>query len=431
MIRAVQLIAGTCGAFYCQTCLRDDQLAGAGTEAGLDLQMVPLYLPLTAEDLDDADRAGTPRFFGGLNVYFQQVIPGWGRLPRRLTRWLDHPVLLRWAGRMASMTSASQLGSTTVSMLSGEHGRQRSELDALAAWLADEAKPQAVILSSALLLGLARTLRQRLGVPLLCWLQDEDGFLDGLGEPWSAQAWALLRGRLTDADRFLAPTEDYRARMAARLGLDPARIGVVRPGLDLAGYTAAESPPPVPTVGFLSPALPEKGLLELVEAVGALRDRLPGLRLSALGGETAGSPPYVKQVRRRVRALGLEAQVDLLGNPGRPRRQAWLRTLSCLCVPEQHPEAAGLYVLEAAASGVPCVVPRLGGVAELTGLLGNAVTYDPADAAALPAALSRLLGDTTLARDLAAAGRIAAARDFSAGRAAADLAREIAATLPG
>ena len=52
-----------------------------------------------------------------------------------LVLMLDAPRLLRWVSRFAVKTQAADLGELTVSMLQGEHGRQRKEFDKLLRWL--------------------------------------------------------------------------------------------------------------------------------------------------------------------------------------------------------------------------------------------------------------------------------------------------------
>ncbi|GAH20144.1 unnamed protein product, partial [marine sediment metagenome] len=70
------------------------------------------------------------------------------------------------------MTNAKDLGQMTISMLRGEKGRQIKELDRLIEWLeTQDNKPDVVCLSNVLLVGLAKRIKQRLGVPVVCLLQ--------------------------------------------------------------------------------------------------------------------------------------------------------------------------------------------------------------------------------------------------------------------
>ncbi len=166
---------------YCGGCLRDNALVAALRRLGHQATMVPLYLPLT---LDEADQsAGTPVFFGGLNVYLEQKSALFRGAPGWLRDLLSSPGLLKWAAGKAAKTRAADLGELTLSMLRGEAGNQARELEDLIAWLRTQPPPDVICLSNALLIGMARRLKTDLRVPVACALQGEDFFLDGLPEP--------------------------------------------------------------------------------------------------------------------------------------------------------------------------------------------------------------------------------------------------------
>ncbi|MBN1457120.1 MAG: hypothetical protein JW912_04635, partial [Sedimentisphaerales bacterium] len=189
-MKIAQLTPGSGDNFYCENCKRDLSLIRALGQAGHDITMVPMYLPVA----DKQNLAGdSPIFFGGINVYLQQKFSFFRKTPRWLDSMFDVPGLLRWVGKKSSMTSSKDLGETTISMLLGSEGRQVKELERLIDWLGEEEnKPDIVCLSNILLGGLARRIRERLGVPIVCLLQDEDGFVDGLGEPYTSEGWRVL-----------------------------------------------------------------------------------------------------------------------------------------------------------------------------------------------------------------------------------------------
>ncbi len=67
----------------------------------------------------------------------------------------------------------------TLSMLAGADGRQRKAVEGLTrALAATRPTPDVVLLSNALLLGLATPLSAALEVPVVCTLQGEDVFLE-------------------------------------------------------------------------------------------------------------------------------------------------------------------------------------------------------------------------------------------------------------
>jgi glycosyltransferase involved in cell wall biosynthesis len=423
-MRIVQITPSAGDSFYCENCLRDAALVKAMLALGHDVLMVPLYLPLSFEQ----DKPGpvSPIFFGGVNVYLQQKLSVFRRTPRWLDRWFDSPRLLTWVGRMAGMTSPEDLGQTTISMLRGEEGRQIKELNRLVDWLGDqEDKPDIVCLSNVLLLGLARRIKERLGVPVVCLLQDEDGFLDGLSAPYAEQAWQILAERAGDVDTFIAVSKYYAEVMRKRLRLDSDRIEVAYTGIALEGYSSCQARADVPTIGFLSQMCPDKGLDTLVDAFIALKkgDRLGHARLHVTGGKSASDKAFLDRLRRRLNAHGVHDDVQFLSHFDHQAKLAFLQTLSVLCVPERHPVACGLYVLEALAAGVPVVQPAHGVFPELLEMTGGGVLCEPNNAEALAAALETLLLDPEQARQLGEQGRRTIHEKLNIDQTARDLLR--------
>ncbi len=400
--------------FYCENCLRDAALIKAIMKAGHNVLSVPLYLPLPDDVSGPVVKA--PIFFGGINVYLQQKTSFFRKTPRWFDRLLDSPGLLRWVGRWAGMTSAKDLGQTTTSMLRGEQGRQIKELERLVEWLyAQDTKPDVVCLSNVMLVGLARRIKQRVGVPVFCLLQDEDGFLDGLQSPYSDQAWQILAERAGDVDAFVAVSKYYADVMRQRLGVASERIYVVYMGISLDGYDSEHTGPQVPTIGYLSRMCSDKGLDTLVEAFVQLKknEKLKDARLRITGGKMGDDEKFLSGIRHKLNSLGLIGDVEFLSDFDSVNKTAFLRTLSVLSVPEKQPVAYGLYVLEALAAGVPVVQPSSGVFPELIDMTGGGVLFEPNNTAALAAAIENLLIEPDYARKLGEQGRDAVFEKFN------------------
>ncbi len=410
--------------FYCENCLRDAALIKAIMKAGHDVLSVPLYLPLPDDVSGPVVKA--PIFFGGINVYLQQKSSFFRRTPRWFDRLLDSPGLLRWVGRWAGMTSAKDLGQTTTSMLRGEQGRQIKELERLVEWLyAQDTKPDVVCLSNVMLVGLARRIKQRVGVPVFCLLQDEDGFLDGLQSPYSDQAWQILAERAGDVDAFVAVSKYYADVMRQRLGVASERIYVVYMGISLDVYDSEHTGPQVPTIGYLSRMCSDKGLDTLVEAFVQLKknEKLKDARLRITGGKMGDDEKFLSGIRHKLNSLGLIGDVEFLSDFDSVNKTAFLRTLSVLSVPEKQPVAYGLYVLEALAAGVPVVQPSSGVFPELIDMTGGGVLFEPNNTAALAAAIENLLIEPDYARKLGEQGRDAVFEKFNIEQTAKEIVR--------
>ena len=426
-MRILQLTPGT-GGFFCGTCIRDNALTLALRKQGHDALMVPLYLPPALDEASGAE--GAPLFYGGINVYLQQKSGLFRRTPRWVDRLFDAPAALKGAARRAGMTQAHQLGDLTVSMLKGENGHQAKELDRLAEWLAsDDGRPDIVILSNALLMGLARRIKEETNALVVCTLQGEDTFLDSLPDPDRAAAWQTLAERAADVDAFIAVSRYHADLMTARANLPPNRVHVVYNGILLDGYDAAPTPStsqatvaqhPTPSappaLGYLARMCPPKGLEILVEAYIALRKRgrVPDLQLRVAGAQTAGDEAFVARLQARLDACGLGNDAAFFPNVSRDEKIAFLRGLSVLSVPATYGESFGLYVIEALAAGVPVVQPRHAVFPELLAATGGGVLYEPPnDPQALAAAVETLLSDPNAARVLGETGRQTVFAKFS------------------
>ena len=413
-MRIAQLTPGSGANFYCENCLRDVALVRAMRALGHDVLMIPMYLPVQGRS--ERQVATEPLFFGGVNVYLQQKLGLFRRTPRWLDRIWDSDRLLRWVGRMVGMTSARDLGEMTLSMLQGRDGRQVKELDRLVGWLCDkDNRPDVVVLSNVLLVGLAGALKEKLGVPVVCLLQDEDGFLDSLSLGYAEKAWDEVRRRSRDIDLFISVSKYFAGVMQERLAIAGDKMRVVYTGISLEDFRQEAGRPGVPAIGYLSRMCADRGLDTLVEAFIILKGdhRLSDVRLRIMGGQSVADKPFLDGIRRRLSGCGLTGDVEFLTDFAGESKFGFLRSLSVLSVPEKKPVAYGLYVLEALAAGVPVAQPDIGVFTELLEETGGGVLYNGDSAAELAEAIKPLLLDSDHARQLGKRGREAIFAKFN------------------
>lgn len=418
-MRLLQLTAGT-GSFYCGTCLRDAALVQALRALGHDALLAPLYLPLVLEDGLDTRAV----HLGGINAYLAHALEL--PLPRFVQDWLDSPHLLAWAARRGEMTQAHALGALTVSMLRGAEGEQAREIAKLMTWLATLAKPDVVLLSNALLLGLARPLRAALGVPVLCTLQGEAPFLDALAEPHRSEAWRLAAAHAREVAGFLAVSRYTGELMRARLGLAEERVQVVPNGLDPRPYAPPARFDGPPTLGYVARLCRDKGLELLVEAFVRLKRRSEhgALRLVAAGATLASDRAPLAALRAKLRAAGLEDAVEFHSNVSFAQKLDVLRRSTVFSVPATYGESFGLYLLEAWAMGLPVVQPAHAAFPELVEATQGGLLCKPGDPDALADGLHALLVDPARARRLGENGRRAVLERFGAEHMARAVERE-------
>src|SRR5262245_41612439 len=153
----IALITAGGAGMFCGSCMHDNTLARALMAAGHEVSLIPTYTPIR---VDERDVSRGDVFLGGINVYLDDVIPFWRRLPRALTGWLDTPAVIRFATRFGISSDARYLGRLTVDLLRGPRGPQAREIETLVRFLADQLKPDVVCFSNALLAGVLPRLKQ-------------------------------------------------------------------------------------------------------------------------------------------------------------------------------------------------------------------------------------------------------------------------------
>ncbi len=378
---------------YCGNCFRDNALVAGLRREGHDVLMIPLYLPMTLDEEDQA--SGIPIFFSGINVYLEQKLPLLGKMPEWLHKQLASPALLKWAARRAAKTRAAELGELTLSMIKGEEGRQLREIDELSSYLKSHQQPQIISLSNVLLAGMARKLKRDLNAPIVCMLQGEDSFLDALPESHRQLTWNTLSERCRDVDLFIAPSRYFADLMRQRLGLPPGKVRVIYNGLSLEGWSAPATPPDPPVLGYFARMCKEKGLHTLVNAFIQLkkRDRIPRLKLHIGGSLGPSDEAFVNDLKLQLQGAGFLGDVTFFSNVTKEQKQQFFQRISVMSVPALYGEAFGLYLLEAWATGVPVVQPPVASFPELIEATGGGVTAAGTDPESLANGIESLLLD--------------------------------------
>ena len=431
-MRILSLTAGA-STMYCGSCLRDNALATELMARGHDVTLVPLYTP-TVSDEPNVSRKRV--FFGGVSVYLQQHLSLFRHTPRWFDRMWDSPRFIRLVSKRSIQTDGKFLGDMTVSMLKGEHGHQRKELDKLLGWLGGQPKPDVVILPFVLLIGLAKPLREALGGKVLCTLQGDDLFLEQLQEPWKAEALSLIRERIGDVDGFIAVSDYYASFMATYLGILSEQIRTVPIGINLKDFdyltpyvpgrdAKASSPqwrrPSRPfTIAYFGRIAPEKGLDRLVEAYRILRlERgVQSARLEAAGWIGGEGKAYLAGIEERLREIGLHPEFSYRGELDRQDKVRFLGRADVFSMPAPYHEPKGFPIIEAMAAGVPVVQPAHGAFPEMVNKTGGGVVVAPDDPEALAEGLWQLWQDQGMRAKLSRQGAAGARAHYSITRSA-------------
>jgi D-inositol-3-phosphate glycosyltransferase len=202
------------------------------------------------------------------------------------------------------------------------------------------------------------------------------------------------------ADRLLANTDDEAQELINLYGAQPAKVGVVNPGVDLDMFSPGDQgtarqtlglPPDAVILAFVGRLQPLKAPDLLIRAAARMLDRDPGLRrrliVAIIGGPSGNGMEHPEAYADLARSLGVDDVTRFVKPMERPLLAQWYRAASVVCVPS-YSESFGLVALEAQACGTPVVAAAVGGLGTAvvdgqTGLLvrGHAVD-DFADALA-------------------------------------------------
>ena len=412
-MRIVSITAGA-GGMYCGSCIRDNALAKALMRMEHEVVLVPLYTPPRTDGPSVSEQRV---FFGGISVYLEQYSALFRATPWLVDRLWEAPWLLRAVSQKGVQTQPEQLGELTVSVLEGEHGHQRKEIQKLVHWLETQPTPDVIDISNSMLIALAPALKQALGCPIICTLQGENVFLDHLDDAYRSRALGLIREHAKSVDRFVAVSDYYAGHMAQYLGIPGALVDVVPLGIDVDSFFPATVETDGPfTIGYLGRIAPEKGVHLLCEAYRRLRRRgeLEGCRIELAGYLGPEHRPYLDGIMRQVSEWGLEAEINYRGPLELEEKLAFLQALDIFAVPATYDDPKGLSLVEAMACGVPVVSTKRGTYVELIERTGGGVVTAPDDLDAFASELLRLRMDETRRLEMGERGVAAVRAEYGA-----------------
>ncbi len=401
-MKILHIIPGSGGTFYCGNCLRDSKYVDALRKMGHDVVKLPMYLPLFGhEDLEDV-----PVFYGAIETYLLQLFPILKKSPKWFKKLLNARPLLRMAAGMAGSTDAKGLDEMTVSMLLGEEGQQKEELERMVNWIADHFKPDVIHISNALLLGFAPPLKARLGSAIFCSLQDEDGWVDVMDQEHQDKVWELMHEKAKSVDAFIGVSSYYSDLMKKRMNLPAEKTHSIYLGVDHEEYRVKAIHDKPRNIGFISRLCYDNGLDILIDAfikVKKIKEN-EDVRLILTGGQTGADKKFIRSQKRKVRNAGLADMVDFRDDFEEEGRLKFFENVSLVSVPVRKELAFGLYLLESMASGVPVLQPDEGAFPEIINISQGGEIYKPNTADMLAERLNYLISQPEILQDMADKG---------------------------
>jgi colanic acid/amylovoran biosynthesis glycosyltransferase len=264
----------------------------------------------------------------------------------------------------------------------------------------------------------------RLGIPLVITVHGRDVTTQSAtAGPRGARYRRNLRTAFDRASAVLAVSESIRERVVA-LGADPSKVRV--------HYTGVPVPASVPVVPkrwdvvFVGRFVAKKGVDDLVEAVGSLRDRRPRVAF-------IGDGPLMDPMRRRAAELGVDA--TFLGRQPSSAvahclAQARLLAAPSKTAPDGDAEGLPTTILEAAGVGVPAVATYHSGIPEAVVSEETGLLCAEGDRSALAVNIARLLADDALRTRYGQAARARVSAHFDLAKQTARL-EELYSSLAG
>jgi glycosyltransferase involved in cell wall biosynthesis len=222
-------------------------------------------------------------------------------------------------------------------------------------------------------------LAERLGVPLVTTFHGFDATLRRSellrARKVSWLQYLLRRSELSRRGALFIGVSKFIVARLEELGFPTARTRLHYIGVDVAAFaTALPTGDSTPVILHVARLVEKKGTAYLLEAFAKIAARHPAAELVVIGAGPLGA-----RLADRAHELGIAARVRWLGAQPHAEVRRWLRRASVFCLPSctaanGDAEGLGLVLVEAAASGVPVVATRHGGIPEAvedgtTGLL--------------------------------------------------------------
>jgi len=226
-------------------------------------------------------------------------------------------------------------------------------------------------------------------------------------------------------DRYVTTSDEAYTECLSQ-GLDPSRVFLIPNGVDTDVYHPAESSkekqrqrkllglPDCPIVAFVGVLNERKNVDGILKIWRSLMHRNARAHLLLIGPEpkdSSGNPSeFCNRIRRFVDDEGLDASVSFLGQQADVA--AHLRCSDVFLFPSRR-EGMPNVVLEAMATGLPCIVSRIGGSIDIVKHEYSGYVHDVDDEVGMARNLETLLGNPALLTFMGGNARQTALEKFS------------------
>jgi glycosyltransferase involved in cell wall biosynthesis len=347
-------------------------------------------------------------FFGAISMFLREKVPFMKNMPVFLDKIFDSAPMLRMAAKRAGTTRTEGLEDMTLNMIKGENAFPEKELQRLVDYLCKDGKPDIIHLSNALIIGLARLLKGKMNVKIVCSLLNEDDWINEMAEPFQSNAWKLIAKEASNVDAFLTPSHYYKEFFISKTGISTDNFNVIPLGLDPdPDLLSTAKKDNWPAIGYFCRINSHNGFDKLVDAFIELKsgNSLPGLTLHVSGGYTGDDKPFIAEQIKKIKVHGLKNFVKIYPEFQGNSKQEFFSSIDIMSVPVRKYDGYGLYLLEANAAGIPVVQPATGAFPEIIEKTMGGITYSPDTVGVLSASLIKLFMDDKLRTQLGKNGK--------------------------
>lgn len=183
------------------------------------------------------------------------------------------------------------------------------------------------------------------------------------------------------ADRIIAATQAERLQLETLYGVDPAKVTIIPPGVDIHHFYPIPKDEAKEAIGispsdrmalFVGRIEPLKGVDTLIKAMAIVKKTCKSFRcphyLVIIGGDPEEDPAAMSAEMARLQSLcqglGLDDMIIFLGKRGQATLPYYYAAAEVVVMPS-HYESFGMVALEAMACGTPVIASRVGGLAHL------------------------------------------------------------------
>ena len=185
------------------------------------------------------------------------------------------------------------------------------------------------------LLGLAQQLSERLHVPVVCSLQDEDVWVDVMKPSAAESVWKLMAKKAGVVSTFISVSDFYAGVMKGKMDIPDEKLKSVHIGVDPADYQFKPVSEKGRNIGYVSRMCHENGMDILVDAFILLKQKegFEDVNLVLTGGSTGDDKTFLHDIRKKLKENNLADQVEFHEDSEEEGLRRYLEKVSVVSVP--------------------------------------------------------------------------------------------------